>query len=345
MKIETNPTKLRRFGVLAVLALAFMACGCLELETRIKLHEDGSAVVTERLKISRKLREIESGVKEQLGTNFEDLLSKERAQQRAAEMGSGVVLVSHKVEDGPAASRQAVTIYRVADLRKLTYVSPFFMRGEHMGRMKISITPQLEDKWGQRAGILWLQVKHQEVSSKPSQRLKELTTMEESPQVRQGYRDIVPIFRNLLKGFKVRMIFENYGEILGTGWRASQLFPFQRPREVNIINYSYGGETGGKTGTHPLDDEEVVVDLMKLLLARPKDPWCRRKGPFLGKHMGQPWFNAVIRPSRPLFDRYFKGKELTFGQGHGRPGLKKMADFARIGETPENQRQSIQKDK
>jgi hypothetical protein len=191
-------------------------------------------------------------------------------------------------------------------------------------------------KYHNKPGTLKLSFDHVRDGAKPTPVLTKLTRSEESPQVRQRYRDVTPMFRDLLRGFKVRVIFEHYGEILGT----RSFFHSERPRELDIVNYSYGGEAGGKTGTHPLDDEEVMVDLMKLLLARPA-ALDRRKASFLGQHMGAESFRAIVRPSRPLFDKYFKGKELAFSQGHGRPFVKRMASFKEIGETPENQRGAL----
>ena len=322
-------------SVLSLVLLLF-ASGCMELETRIKLNEDGSAVVTERLEILRPLREIEAGVQEGLEITFDALLSRQRAEASAREMGPGVTLVSHKLENRQGGSRQSIAVYQVPDITKLTYMSPFFMRGECLGKMRIGMHPQYVESNNSKAGTLYLNFDHIDDRAKPTPLLAELTGSGESPLVRQRYRDVAPILRDFLKGFKVRVVFENYGEILGT----EHLFWYDRPRELAIVNYAYGGEAGGKTGTHPLDDEEVVVDLAKLLLAKPNDPWCRRKAPFLGKYAGRNQFRAIIRPSQPLFDKYFKGKELSFSQGHGRPMLKRMASFSAIGETPENQRQS-----
>jgi len=313
--------------------------GCLQMETRIKLNEDGSAVVTERLQISRELLEIEAGVKEQLGATFKGLLSRERAQRRAGAMGSGVTLVSHKMDEGQAGSLRAVTVYRVGDITELTYVSPFFMRGEHLGTMRIGIKPSYEGGFKTTAGLLMLVFSHGDPRAEPSAVAKELTTLEqdESPLIRQRYRDIAPALRDLLKGFKIRMVFENFSEIVG----GRKYFHNERPKELDIINYTYGGEPGGKTGTHPLDDEEVVVDLMKLLLARPDSPWSRRQGRFLGPHASGERFGVMIRPSRPLFDRYFKGKNLSIRQGAGRPNREMPARFEDIGDTAENRRDAI----
>ena len=44
---------MRRALLAAILASA--ASGCLQIETRIKLHEDGSATITERLQFSKRL--------------------------------------------------------------------------------------------------------------------------------------------------------------------------------------------------------------------------------------------------------------------------------------------------
>ena len=68
---------------------------------------------------------------------------------------------------------------------------------------------------------------------------------------------------------------------------------------------------------------------MKLLWAKPKDPWSWRESAFVGPRIGRNYFNAVIRPSRHYFKKYFEGKELNLG---GKPAVKRMARFEDIGE-------------
>lgn len=330
MRTNWDRRRTRCLSSASALALAALTGGCLQIETRIKLNEDGSAVVTERLEVLRPLLQMETGVKDATGMTFEKLLSRERAQERAGQMGQGVTLVSHKASGGRAGSRVSETVYRVADLTHLVYASPFVMRGNRIGAMQVRIQPQYSNNWSQRAGILFLKFEQRDLGKKDDkgELLPRLTRAKESPLVRQQYRDIAPAFRDMLRGFKLRVIFENYGPILGTGGHASHQ-GFARPKAVNIINYSYGGETGGNTGRHPLDEEEVVVDLMKMLWARPKDPWSWRESAFLGPRIGRNYFNAVIRPSRHYFKKYFEGKELNLG---GKPPVKRMARFEEIGE-------------
>ena len=309
-------------------AVLLLASGCIELETRIKLNRDGSVVVTERFRILRPLREIEAGAGKDVATTFEKLLSRERAMERAKEMGKGAVLTSHVVRDAHAGSREAVTVYTVPQFTDLTYCSPFFQRGDRQGKLRVAIHPQYKNSWNQVAGILFLHFDHRDLKGEKSELFKELTRTSESPVIRQGYRDIAPIFRDAMKGLKIRIIFENYGQILGTGGMAKHLFPYKRPKQVNIINYAYGDETGGRTGTHPLDEEEVATDLVKLLLGHPDDRHSPRPGQFLGKRTGRSSFRAVIRPSEFYFDKYFKGKDLHFGGSRG----TKKASFADIGD-------------
>jgi len=321
--------------IVAALSTLFLACGCLQLETRIKLNPDGSATVTERFRILRSLRELEKGAGIDEGLTFEGLLGRERVLERMKQMGKGVSLVSHEVRDAEAGSREAISVFRVESLTDLTYASPFLMLGERVGKMRINIHPMYGDNWSQVAGILFLQFRHIEKkqAEKKTEALALLTRIRESPLARQEYRDVAPIFRDLLKGFKVRIVFENYGEILGNGGHAVHLFRYARPKEMNIIDYSYGGETGGRTGTHVLDNEENVVDLVKLLLQNPgENARGTRKGAFLGRHTGRDYANAVIRPSPHYFDRYFKGKTLSFTHRWRKKKGERPADYAEIGE-------------
>jgi hypothetical protein len=321
------------FLCLAV-AAAFLS-GCVQLETRIRLNEAGGATVTERLEILPALLEMEAGATNLTGMTFERLLSRERALERATDMGKGVTLVSHNVHTTDSGSREAVAVYQAADITTLTYMSPFFGKGMKQGKFHFSIEPQYADQWRQVAGILMLRADYIDSPLKPDEgpAIRALGLTNETPLLRQAYRDVAPAFRDLLGGFKIRVAFENYGEILGIGG-AGDVARLRRPNTANMVNYAYGGGKSGEGGTHPLDDEEVMVDLLKLRIAGEGERYhCQRIGEFLGKYSGRQGFTAAIRPSRPLFDKYFAGKELKFGMRGLTPAGTRKADFAEIGET------------
>ena len=49
---------MKRFSFLATGLLLLLAAGCLQIETHMKLHEDGSATITERLQFSKNLLDL-----------------------------------------------------------------------------------------------------------------------------------------------------------------------------------------------------------------------------------------------------------------------------------------------
>src|SRR5580693_9482021 len=115
--------KSRRLGVVLLVCLCMVTlAGCLQLDIRITVNEDGSATITERIRFTRQLMDLAGDRKPELMK----LLSKEVALERMKRMGDGVVLVSHEVHDTEGASREAVIVYKVPDLNKLVYVSPWF---------------------------------------------------------------------------------------------------------------------------------------------------------------------------------------------------------------------------
>jgi hypothetical protein len=329
----------RAAGGLAV-AAALLAGGCVQLETRIRLHEDGSATVTERVAVLRPLLEMEAGVTNLTGATFAQLLGRARAAERAAAMGKGVALASYEVTDGRAGSRVATAVYRAADITQMTYLTPFLMRGQRIGALRIHVEPQYANTWNQRAGVLFVRFVSQDRPWAPGEGsvVSQLVFGASSPLGRQAYRDLAPAFRDMMRGFKFRIVFESYGPIIGVG-PASNASSFARPMEVDVVNWSYDAESGGRTGAHPLDGEEAMADLVKLTWAPPRENehWTQgehvRVGRYLGPSVGQTWFNAVIRPSRPYFDKYFAGKDLVLGEDRkDAPAPRKPARFEEIGE-------------
>ena len=61
-------------------AFALLVAGCVELDTHVRLEQDGSATITEKLVFSRRLLDLDTG--KNGGLRLEDLLSKAAVERR-----------------------------------------------------------------------------------------------------------------------------------------------------------------------------------------------------------------------------------------------------------------------
>ncbi len=104
----------------ALLAMAGLS-GCMQVEAVIKLNEDGSGTLTERMRFSRELLD-RAGAQE--GELLKQL-GKEEAQERMKHLGKGVTLVRHEVRDAEGGSKESIAEFQIGDINDLQYVSPW----------------------------------------------------------------------------------------------------------------------------------------------------------------------------------------------------------------------------
>ena len=122
----TTP-RLRRMPGLALGALLLLlAAGCLQIETRVKVNEDGSAVITERVQFSRQLLDLAGDKKPELLR----LLSREGVLERMKQMGQGLALARHEFRDAGGA-KESWAEFTVDDVNKFQYVSPWLAYGDY----------------------------------------------------------------------------------------------------------------------------------------------------------------------------------------------------------------------
>lgn len=314
-------------------ALVLVAAGCLQIETTIVLHADGSATTTERVTFSRKLLDMAAGQKADL--QLETLLTRKAALERMQRMGKGTRLVSHEVRNGPKGSRVSVAVFKTPDLANFVYVSPFIpRRGKGPSRalgLKTVVWPTYRDhsSWAYLAG--WMCVDFRPVGlpkspAKPNARPVP-PAPGRSPLESQAFRDLRPVFQDLMKGMKIKVVFESYAPILTTrfGWRDAMT----ATRKVDLIDFS-AGENVDAYGFPLLENEEVMVDLLRLdfgsawLRSNVKGWQNNRTLPAL--HSGGGIF---FRPSAHYFQKHFKGKMLRH---HFKAPIP--ATFAKIGWRP-----------
>lgn len=308
--------------------------GCMQLETHIRLNEDGSGVVTERLGFSQRLLEMAKAENPQSG--LEPLLARSAAEKRAGRMGKGVAVVRHEVRDGPAGMRESITVYKVADLNGYAYLSPFVgLRGYKAVGLRFSFRPNLKyHRWNFFTAPPGYMVLHFRPEPYPAtkpvgkgKKGKNNKPARSTPLDMQAYRELVPVFAGMLDDFQARVTFESYCPIIGGQGLAMRGVNARSPR-VDLINVS-GKENKDRYGYRFIQNEEIMVEMMTgrldgrfwsgTLYKNLGWAWDRRP---LASHMrGNSTLPLVSQrngaeicfpPSRALYRKYVEGKTLDW---------------------------------
>ena len=317
--------------------------GCLELDLRVKLHTDGSATVTEKLRFSRRLLDL--GGRQNAALQLAPLLERPAILERMKRMGTGLKLLSHKVVDAEKGARESVAVFRVEDVRELQYVSPFFAYADYAQNnvIKVHMRPLYKSRgYVGSAGQMELAfrpVKSPKDHPRPNKDAP--PPKGPSPREVQILRDLQPVFRDLLSEFKLRLTFECYGPISATGfgWR-------DRRAGTNIVDMIHVSDRDLDVYGHGFfDNEEIMLDLLRGQLGSRNVCNAVRHFqdnktvplflPFGSAHRW--WYpndGIFFRPSRKLFDKYFKGKKLDFDRWRSTGKNIRPARFEKIGFDP-----------
>jgi hypothetical protein len=330
-------------GMLA-LALPFL-CGCMQIDTHVKLNEDGSATITEKVRFSRKLLDLSGPAGSD--TDITGLLVKETATARAAKLGKGCTLVSYDVADAEGGSKQSVAVYKIEDITELRYVSPYlaFADYDKNNTVKFVLDPKMHSSWeGYSAGEIALRIDlvkpgvgHPQIELKPGQK----PPPGPAPKSLQMYRDLEPMFQDMLKDFKLKLRFECYDAIhTHFGLREAGT----KPKYVDMLSIT--DKDLDKYGAPFFENEEVMLELIqeKFDEANIADnaldwgnnltiPVFHNWGSASPKRHG--WLGNTIffRPSQHFFKKYFEGKTLDFVDNKG--SHPKPANFDEIGCKPQ----------
>ena len=338
-----NATKTPSTLGLALAALGLLlSCGCFQIETRVKLHEDGSATITERYQLSRRIMEFENPGG---GPVLASELTKEAVTERMKSMGKGISLVSHELRDAEGGGRESVSVFKIPDITELQYASPYVALPGYSGRclMKCQLSPRLKAD-GHPPGLVVLTfdpVVNDPAKAKvePPPKIDEKNPPKgPSPGELQVFRHLQPVVRDLLEGLCLKFTVESYASAYDH-WQG----PPVRNRQANTHEWdlvSVSDKDLDAFGANFLENEEVMLELEQGLLG----------GPNMRQHLGGMFGNLTLplfyiteggywwrppvfwfRPSRPLFDKLFAGKTLDFGAGNGG---KRPAKFEEIGWQP-----------
>jgi len=324
-------TRRVRTGTCIMAATLLGLAGCLQIETTVTMEADGSATVTERVRVVKYLLDLDAHHKGS-GPSLAQLLGRPAAEKRAAKMGGGVTLVSHKVGPAEKGSLESITVFKRPELDGLEYMSPLLAHHDYpnLNRIRFKVSGITKPGWWDRwdYGDILVQVQPLTAKGKVPSRLTDLKERPPAPTPKdvQTYRNLAPVFRDLMKDFHVRLRFQTYGPTpVCIGFRGHTTGPRNARAGVDfgdILSLSHADldQFGGKF----LENEEVmlgivrgdlrvqaIVDAVKNGIRNNTVPLLIAPGfgPYQGwsHHRVSFWFP----PSRPLFDRYFKGKTLV----------------------------------
>lgn len=329
----------RIVGPVALAACALLAPGCLQLEARLKVAEDGTATLTERLRFTRRLFDL-AGEK---GPELLALLGKEAALERMKKMGKGIRLVSHELRDAEGASKESLAVFKIEDLNGFQYVSPWLAYLDYPENcvVKCKMEPLYKSRAydGGRAGWMCVSFHHlKEPRGDPQLPEDAPPPKGPSPLELQVSRELGPVFRRMLSDFQVRFTFESYASIVSRlgvrGERAGA-------NSIDLINFT--DKDMDKWGGPFLENEEIMLDLVRWepgsedIASHVRDHANNLTLPVFtplgSRHM---WWigsrNISFPPSRQLFEKHFAGKMLDLSEWQPSPPEKHVpARFEEVG--------------
>ena len=321
----------------ALLALALFATGCFQLETRVKINEDGTAKVTERIWFSERLLDLAGDKRGE----FVALLGKDRLQERMKQMGEGLTLVKHETHEGGDGWMESVAEISVPDLNKFRYVSPWpaFMDYASNNMVRFQLTPQYKSSpyGGASAGSMAIKLQYERPPQGRPAPPKDAPPKEDlTPKEQQAYRDITPVVKDMLKGFHIRLSIESYAAIhsgFGVRGAGATVMDLLDVSDANMDQWS----------TPFWSNEEVMLEVARWDLGGPNivrnvQGYVQNWTLPVFYPAGSPncWWTGsdsiYFAPSKALFDKHFEGKKLDFSPWQAAPPDQHVpARFKEIG--------------
>lgn len=328
-----------------IVLAAMLLSGCFELETRIRLHPDGSATVTERLNLSERLLDLGQAP----GTNqpVVGLLTREAVEARMKQMGKGIRLASHETRTGAHGSRESIAVFEIADANEFRYASPFLAYTDYVDNnlVKFDMVPLLKSRnYAGTAGEMALTLRplaRPQSETRPKE--GEPPPAGPTPLELQALRDLQPVVRTMLQGFRLQLTFECYAPISITGFGLRD-----RKAGTNQIDLiAITDRDLDRWGVKLWENEEVFLDVLRGRFGSPNIvetvkefqdnttvpiflPWGSANAPWRQSD------EICFKPSRELFERHFKGKTLDFDRWQSTGKNLRPASFEEVGWSGKN---------
>lgn len=306
------------------LFLLITLTGCMEIETRIIMQLDGGAIIKETVSIHKELLDFTDESGKSIVMQY---LEKSACEDRGKLFGNGTVLTSHAIKSLNGGVKVSIAEYRIPDINDLYLINPFlcYSNYKEMGYAKLKLEPVLGSSYFGRSGEMKLSVTTEKpgVSTQKRWTRGEPLIKSPSPLVLQKYRNLQPIFKDLLKEFKVSVVFECYSALYTNfGYRDRSA----QPRSCEI--FSFSGSDYDNTGGMLLDNDEIMQELLRQcfwdfnFIRASQDfsnnatvPVITDTGsPYMNHHgEGSGGIGIFFKTSKPIFNKYFNGKTITIG--------------------------------
>lgn len=317
-------------------AAALLTGGCLEIETRVKVAEDGTARVTERVLFTARLLDLAGPQRPTLAQR----LSREAALERMQQMGSGLSFVKHELRERDDGSMESLTEIAVSDLNGFRYVSPWPAHADWASNnvIRAHFVPLYKSiNNGGGAGNMSVSFR----TEKPARGWPRPSGDAPAPKgpppsEQQVYREIAPLVRDLVKGLRLRFTFESYAPVRsGLGVRGAG------STAIDLIDIS--DENMDQAAAPFWANEEVMLEVARgdfwgPNIARNVQGYSRNFTLPLFTPLGSPhmWHlggqNIWFPPSRQLFDKHFAGRKLDLSPWAASPPNKQvMARWQDVG--------------
>ncbi len=292
---------LRRIGPVL---LTLLAVGCLQVDVHVEMHDDGSATITERVRLSRRLLELDERLDRE--PKLAEFIERANIDRRAGTMGEGLEVTGHEVEKFEDGSIESRATYAIPDITDLRLVNPFLGRGCAGHNIRIHFSPIYEriHSYHVIGEIMMSWRVHEGPEGGGDDEQPQRLT---KPSDLQTLRNLLPVIADLLSDVEVTFRFTYPHPARHAGTETAHLFSFK-------------GDELDAHGRRFLENEEVMLRVLQLdfdagLIAdniragrrRPTGPAFNRRG-----------WNRRIPPTTHLFDEYYKGRPKS--QGGDQPG-------------------------